>query len=272
VFLCARYISDDFKILFWLPGHCGVYRNPMPEELVIQASVLPVEMLPERTCPSNRMRWFEFVLLLSIAFGPSVLTSLHQLVTGPASTPSAQDFRWALSLLHEMTSLLLLGYILSRRKVRFANLGLRWSRKDLPSGVALAIGSYCAYYVGRILVHSIYYAMFGAAHDGKTVQSIFGHVGFFAIPISLLNPLFEEMIVRAYLMTEIRELTGSALLSVVSSFVLQTTYHLYYGWEGALSLGFLFLVFAIYYSRTRRATPIILAHGAFDLLSLVRLW
>jgi membrane protease YdiL (CAAX protease family) len=101
---------------------------------------------------------------------------------------------------------------------------------------------------------------------------MFGHTDISAIPFFLVNPFFEELIVRAYLMTEVRALTGSATLAAAISVALQTTYHLYYGWEGALSLAFQFLVFAIYYAKTRKATPVIVAHGAFDLLSLVRLW
>jgi len=93
-----------------------------------------------------------------------------------------------------------------------------------------------------------------------------------AIPVFLLNPFFEELIVRAYLMTEIGELTGSWILAAGLSTALQFSYHLYYGWEGALSLSFQFLVFSIYYANTRRAIPVILAHGFFDVIALLRLW
>jgi len=73
-------------------------------------------------------------------------------------------------------------------------------------------------------------------------------------------------------MTEVKDLTGSWTLSAAASIVIQSSYHLYYGWEGAISLSFQFLIFAIYYARTRRATPVIVAHGIFDILGLVTLW
>ena len=72
-------------------------------------------------------------------------------------------------------------------------------------------------------------------------------------------------------MTEIKELTGSSVLAIALSVVFQASYHLYYGWVGALSIGFLFLVFAIYYARYKRAEPIIVAHAVFDLYALIRL-
>jgi len=39
-----------------------------------------------------------------------------------------------------------------------------------------------------------------------------------------------------------------------------------------MALSFLFLVFSIYYARTQKAIPIIIAHGVFDIWGLIRLW
>jgi membrane protease YdiL (CAAX protease family) len=73
-------------------------------------------------------------------------------------------------------------------------------------------------------------------------------------------------------MTEIIDLTGSSSLAIAVSVALQTSYHIYYGWWIALSLALQFLVFAISYALSRRALPIIVAHGLFDLRALVQLW
>lgn len=103
-------------------------------------------------------------------------------------------------------------------------------------------------------------------------KTFFGHPSLLvAFAFCLLNPFFEELIVRAYLMTEIIELTGSSALAVVLSVVVQFSYHLYYGWTGAASLCFQFLTFALYYARSRRALPIIMAHGFFDVFGMLRL-
>ncbi len=81
-----------------------------------------------------------------------------------------------------------------------------------------------------------------------------------------LNPFFEEIIVRAYLMTEVRQLTGSGAKAVMVSTALQMSYHFYQGVPMALSDGAAFLVFSLYYSKTRRITPVILAHLYMDVL------
>jgi membrane protease YdiL (CAAX protease family) len=86
-----------------------------------------------------------------------------------------------------------------------------------------------------------------------------------------LNPFFEELIVRAYLMTEVLDLTGSSTLAVALSVALQFAYHLSYGWAAAISLSFQFLIFALYYAFTRRALPIIVAHSLFDISGLLHL-
>lgn len=72
-------------------------------------------------------------------------------------------------------------------------------------------------------------------------------------------------------MTEIRELTGSVILAGAASVVLQTSYHLYYGWATALALGIQFVAFVGYFAIWRRALPLAVAHGLFDLFGFIRL-
>lgn len=85
---------------------------------------------------------------------------------------------------------------------------------------------------------------------------------------ALINPLKEELIARAFVMSEVRFLTGRSWVAVTASVGLQVSYHFYQGIFAALSYIALFLVFALCYSRTRLILPIILAHLYFDLLAL----
>jgi len=128
-----------------------------------------------------------------------------------------------------------------------------------------------SYVVGALLVQALHYELYGAIAHGTRANQYFSNPSIWALPFSLLNPFFEELIVRAYVMTEIKELTGSTLLAILLSVLLQASYHLYYGWVGALSVAFPFMVFAIYYGRSRRVVPLIVAHAAFDLYGLVGL-
>jgi membrane protease YdiL (CAAX protease family) len=185
---------------------------------------------------------------------------------------SSQNLRWDVQIVHEITCLLLLGYILGRRKLRFNALGLRWSIRDIGEGIAVTVASYLVYWAGDLIVYMAGRAMHISDHGGLTAQQAFGRLSLIAVPAFLLNPFFEELIVRAYLMTEVRDLTGSPMLALVLSAVVQTSYHLYYGWARALGLSFQFLAFSVYYAWRRRATPIIVAHEVSDIYGLIQLW
>ena len=141
-------------------------------------------------------------------------------------------------------------------------------------GVGLLVAgiSFGAYVLGSSVVQLFHYQIYGVLAKTPSGRDFFGHPPITAVPFSLLNPFFEELIVRAYLMTEVSDLTGSSVLAITISVAVQFSYQLYYGWVGAISLSFLFLTFALYYARSRRILPVIVAHGLFDIYALVRLW
>lgn len=217
-----------------------------------------------------RKRWFELSLVLLVAIGGPMLNSLYLLVNGPGPMSHTSDARWALSILQEITALLLLGYVLSRRGLSFSNLGFRWSLRDAGLGILVAGPSFAVYVIGSLVVQVVHYSVYGSLAKGPTPKDFYAP-SLLAILLFLLNPFFEELIVRAYLMNEVLQLTGSSSLSVAISVAVQFSYHLYYGWAGAISVAFLFLAFALYYARSRRALPVIVAHSFFDIYMLLRL-
>jgi membrane protease YdiL (CAAX protease family) len=227
---------------------------------------------PPQASLERRMRWFELSLVILVSCGTIFLNSLYIFFKGPGPVPQYQQYRWVTGLTHEVASLLLLVYVLSRRNLRLANLGFRWSAKDLLLGLPAAIGGFFAYAIGFLIVSFIHRLVLGSPAVGPNARAFFSHPGLAIIPYVLLNPFFEELIVRAYLMTELLELTGSAFLAVAVSVLVLASYHLYYGWVGAISIGFMFLAFSIFFLKTRRALPIISAHGLIDIYGIFRLW
>jgi membrane protease YdiL (CAAX protease family) len=81
----------------------------------------------------------------------------------------------------------------------------------------------------------------------------------------VVNPIYEEMIVRAFLISETIALVGSPAVAICFSVLLQTSYHMYQGLPYALTAGLIFLLFSVYYARTRRIVPGIIAHFIWDL-------
>lgn len=177
--------------------------------------------------------------------------------------------RFAAGAVQEITGLLVLAYVLSRRRSGFRDLGLRWALRDVAIGLLLLIVAAMFYFAGATAIQLIHHGLYGAYAHITPARKIFGRPSAATIPYLLLNPFFEEMIVRAYLMTEVQALTGSAALAVVLSVLVQSSYHLYYGWAGAFSIAFLFLPFALYYARWKRILPVIVSHEIFDIVGLI---
>jgi membrane protease YdiL (CAAX protease family) len=84
-----------------------------------------------------------------------------------------------------------------------------------------------------------------------------------------VNPFFEELIARAFVMTELKALTRNTAIAIAGSVLLQTSYHFYQGAPAAISHGATFLVFSLYYAKTNRIGAPILAHLLLDLLATV---
>ena len=232
----------------------------------------PPENAAAKPVENKRLRYFELCLVLLVAISTLLVTSVYILVHGPSEARPVSSFRSVNGFVHEIVALLLLGYVLARTGRRVRDLGLRWSVRDCGVGLLVTVVSWVAYIAGAVLLRTIHYALAGPMSKGISTQSYWAHVGWGMVPLVLVGPVFEELIVRAYLMTEILELTGSSALAIVTSVLVQTSYHLYYGWYGAACLAFPFLVFALYYARYRRALPVIVAHEVWDLISLIRIW
>lgn len=221
---------------------------------------------------SSRLRWLEFFLVLSLSFAHPLFASFHLLKTGPLSSTIMNSPNSLFGLFHEACCLLLLAYVLFRRRLTFRHLGLRWSVRDLGVGLLLGVLSPIIYAICSGLIIASARAWGGPVNHLPSALDFFAHPSLVAIPFTLLNPFFEELIVRAYVMTEILELTGSGLVAVLFSTVLQTAYHLYYGWIVAAAMGGTFLVYSLYFYGTRKATPIVTAHAFEDIFALIQLF
>jgi membrane protease YdiL (CAAX protease family) len=247
-----------------------LYKSEMSDSPATSDSGVALTTPKRLGAQEKRQRWFEVGLVLLVAFGGSVLSAIFLLVHGPSAAAQHSNVGRLGVILHQTGALLLLGYVLSRRGLRFANLGLRWSLPDLWMGLLVTLVSTAAYRLGISSVQTIHYLVYGIWTTGPTAKDFFGHPTVLSVLVSFLNPFFEELLVRAYLMTEILELTGSSALAVVLSVGVQFSYHLYYGWGGAASLSFFFLALALYYVRSRSALPVVVAHGLLDIFYLFR--
>jgi membrane protease YdiL (CAAX protease family) len=217
---------------------------------------------------------FELCLVLFVAVAGSILRSFEVLV-GRATIPgepiiSTVD-RHVYGILYHAAALALLCYVLDRSSKGFRDLGLRWTSRDVAVALPLALGAGLAF---RLLFPiTLGGAEMLTSHPPQTADIgnyVFGtSVSMAAVLSMILNGFFEELIVRGYLMTEVRRFTGSMLLAIICSVAVQVSYHFYQGGPSALAYIGTFMVFACYYAKTNRILPPVLAHIALDLNSVV---
>jgi membrane protease YdiL (CAAX protease family) len=218
-----------------------------------------------------RLRVAELILVTGLAFAGPIFAAIYRLITRRATqTADTVGAFVYYGLIDEVLVIALLAYVLFRQGRGLQSLGLRFRWPDIPISLLLAFASIVAYYIGYALLlrgrQPVAEQMGGRA--GQTGTYLDAGLTLGPILFVLLNPFFEELIARAYVMSEVKDLTGSGVLAVVISVALQTVYHLYQGVTVAIATGAGFLIFSLYYVRSRRITPVILAHLYLDALAL----
>lgn len=226
---------------------------------------------------SRRLRIIELVLVLFVAFAVSVSVSIYAALSGASlygsngSNPSALNFA---GVIQEVAALGVLFYVLFRQGRRLGDIGLTFSWKDLPLSIWLAFAALIVEIIAWQLLAYGYNQATGQPLNAtpKNVEFIASSFSLWTLILVIVNPFFEELIVRAYLISEVQSMTGSSVLAIVLSVVLQATYHMYQGLTSVVLYAALFAVFSIYYVKTKRIVPVILAHFYFDFMAVASYW
>ena len=90
------------------------------------------------------------------------------------------------------------------------------------------------------------------------------------VTVSILNALFEELLWLAYGVTALARRIGLRR-ACIASIVLRTAVHVYEGPLAVLGVLPIGIVFTIYFARTRRVWPVIVAHALQDAFAFVYL-
>jgi len=219
----------------------------------------------------RRTRQLSFYGVLAIGFLWSVVVAFG-VFFGWVHLHPATAARLLFRIAYQIVGLLSLYLALRYQGRTFKEIGLVIDPRLLEIGRAFGL-----YFVAIFLTVSLYLVLNllsprfqPLAHHGTfDSAALFGvHVTIASLLFVVLNPFHEELLVRAFLITEVEGLYHSTLLAVIVSVALQTSYHIYQGLPAALSHIPAFLIFSLYYVRTRRIFPIILAHLFMDISAL----
>ena len=249
--------------------------SPAPSSAVSQLDQAPLGS-SDLTGEQNLLgRWQHLAIVLWVSFSIPIIRSIYYLIRDgaitQAYTPLQQRYRLAAGIIEEASALFLLWYVMGRQGKTRADIGWNPSAADVLRAAGLFLLAMIARWFVYYQVQYLYYAHSGHYLSARSLQSVLGlGVSFLSVAYACLNPFCEELIVRAYTMSEILNLGGSRTVAVIVSVVVQLSYHFYQGVVNVLWLMPIFVMFSIYYVRSRRILPIILVHLAMDLAPLLR--
>jgi uncharacterized protein len=83
------------------------------------------------------------------------------------------------------------------------------------------------------------------------------------------NALLEEVVVVAYLLDRLPRLGWSGPAVIAASALLRGSYHLYQGYGPFVGNAVMGVVFALYYRRSGRVLPLVVAHALLDVVAFV---
>jgi membrane protease YdiL (CAAX protease family) len=209
-------------------------------------------------------------LVLSVGFLIPMVTSLC-IFLGWWHPGPATSYRFVRRIIFELVGLFCLYLVLSYQKKRFQDIGLSLAIRlnDLGHSFALFFGALFASALLGLALKLVYVFLGRGLRPQLDRAAIFGTaLGVMPVLYVLLNPFYEELLVRAFLISEAEAIYRSTAFAVFLSVALQTSYHLYQGLPAALSHVPAFMLFSLYFVRTRRIMPVILAHMFMDVSAL----
>ena len=232
----------------------------------------PSASTADRSFADRIARWRHLTLVLWVSVSMPVLGSFYYLFGGTAATnPTYQGYRLWGGLIPEASGLLVLWYVLAGQGKTWRHIGWSPSLVDIRRALGLFLASTAVSWVAYIPAQYLYRAYSGAFLAQKSLNSTlaFG-ISALSVAFVCVNPFFEELIVRAYTISELTDLGANRTVAIAISVVVQLSYHLYQGFANVVVLALVFTVFSIYYSRTRRIVPVVLVHLGLDLFWLFK--
>jgi uncharacterized protein len=244
-----------------------------------------VDLVRDRT-PTRTVLRNEVLLVLGVSLGASAvyafvsliarLTAAQPLSKQTVALNVSQSARPWLDLTYQLLGILF-GVVPALLAVHLLNrdpgdaramlgLDLRGRR-----GFDLAAGCLLAAAIGLPGL-GLYLAARAAGINATVVPAALPHV-WWAVPVLILsaaqNAVLEEVVMIGYLLTRLRELGWRIGAAIAASALLRGSYHLYQGFGAFLGNAIMGVVFSLFFVRTRRLLPLVIAHTLVDVVAFV---
>jgi uncharacterized protein len=208
----------------------------------------------------------EAMLVLFFAFLYPVWSSLQHIFASTSAAFAFSDSAMFALTIFEVSGLGMFALYWRARGHTLSNLGLDVARVDIPYGLLLLVTVF-------ILAIVQYQVWLRIARSVPTT-GVFGLKGHLSIaPLlagSLINAVFEEVLVVGFVFSTLSEMANPVLLIVLSA-LLRASYHTYQGWYGVVFVTLLGFTFGLFYWRFRRLTPLVATHAVLDIYAFAHL-
>jgi uncharacterized protein len=211
----------------------------------------------------------EFLIVVMGAFGLFFLSNLVVLVNPEAlaKAPPIDNAQLNSVIAHEVVVLVLLGLFLRARGWTAERLGISADMRDTVIGVGLMGLAYGMASVVEVVAGHFVPEMLEAVLKLERVSGTLSIVT--VAGYSIVNPIFEELFVTAYVISALKERRGMAF-AINASVGLRVMYNLYQGAIGVITIAPIGLLFAYWYARSGRLWPLVVAHGLLDFVALMQ--
>ncbi len=217
---------------------------------------------------SKKERVLDLVFVIFITCFPSIFFSIYAMIFGQTMFNFSNlnhDLTFLNSIIGKLLSIYVLLYIFYKQGRTIREIGYSFSLKDIIHSILLVMSAYIIY----SLFYSFLYPLFQNVDiKPRNIEIFKGKLTIFYFLAMVINPWYEELILRAYLISEVKWLTDNVILAVFVSIFIQILGHLYQGLIAALLVSIVFFVFSLYYVITNKITPIVIAHLFFDILAM----
>ncbi len=198
----------------------------------------------------------EFVLVVALAFGLSILGSLSAALSYTGSPVNFGDAELIAGIVFELITAPIVWLVLRNRGWKWSDFAVHYSPGSTILGIILA--------VGILAVWMAFEAAFGK------VPSVIS-AGLVSITlVSIVNPLYEELLVLGFVVQALRKRFGLTTAFNVS-LAIRVAYHLYQGPLAVIPIAFFGVVTTLVYIRMGRLWPCIVAHAILDFVALADL-
>lgn len=203
----------------------------------------------------------EFILVVTVAFGLFAWSSYDSLTSNRREVAMTDGSLLGIVITEIVLGAILLLFLKMRGwKWPDFNLGISW--QSTFDGVILL---FCTY---TLLIFSLTIASFFI--DLKIMDSVKLHARagiFVSIVLSIVNALYEEVFVAAYIINTL-EKYRDPLFAVLCSATIRMAYHIYQGPPAIIMVLPIGLLYGYVYWRWKQLWPLVVAHALVDIVSL----